>query len=52
MLGANHLIYGAHRERLSHAARIRMVQIDRQDGTRPFYAEGHRLLTARRLATR
>jgi len=50
MLGPNHLIYGTYGEPLTHAARIRMVQNDRQNGTRPFHADGHRLITARRLA--
>lgn len=53
MLGPNHHTYHlanqAYEERLSHAARIRMVQKDRHDETRPFHAEGHRLITARRL---
>lgn len=47
MLGPNHHNHG---ERLSHAARIWMVQKDRHDGTRPFHADGHRMITVRRLA--
>lgn len=50
MLGPKHHTDGTHGERLTHATRIRMVQVDRRDGTRPFYAKGHRLLTVRRLA--
>ena len=54
MLGPNHHTYHVaeqqYAERLSHAARIRMVQHERRDGTRPFNIDGHRLLTARRLA--
>lgn len=54
MLGPNHHTFHVanqtYGERLSHAARIQMVQKDRHDGTRPFHADGHRLITARRLA--
>jgi len=54
MLGPNHHTYQLANQtyggRLSHAARIRMVQKDRQDGTRPFHADGHRMITVRRLA--
>jgi hypothetical protein len=54
MLGPNHHTYHVtqheYGERLSHAARIRMVQRDREDGSKPFDLHGHRLVTARRLA--
>jgi len=54
MLGPNHHTYHLanqqYGERLSHAERIRMVQKDRQDGATPFHRDGHRLITARRLA--
>ena len=53
MLGPNHhtahMAHQAYDERLAHAARIRMVQKDR-DESRPFAHDGHRLITARRLA--
>lgn len=53
MLGPNHHSYHvasqSYGERLSHAARIRMVQKDRHDDS-GFNAEAHRLVTARRLA--
>ncbi len=52
MLGPNHHSYQlaqqTHAERLSHSARIQMVQKDRAE--RPFNHDGHRLITARRLA--
>ena len=55
MLGPNHHTYHVtqheYGERLNHAARIRMVQQDRRDGSKPFDLHGHRVLTARRLAT-
>ena len=54
MLGPNHTSYQiakqSYGERLDHAARIRMVQKDRQDEARPFNLDGFRILTARRLA--
>lgn len=53
MLGPNHNTYHvasqAYEERLNHAARIRMIQKDRKDDTKPFHREGFRLITARRL---
>lgn len=53
MLGPNHHTFHvanqAYDERLSHAARIRMIQRDRTDGPKPFNREGHRLVTVRRL---
>ncbi len=52
MLGPNHHSYQlakqTYGERLSHSARIRMIQKDRSE--RPFNHDGHRLITARRLA--
>lgn len=54
MLGPNHhsltVAHQAHQERLDHAARIRLVQRDRHDESKPFYREAFRALTARRLA--
>jgi len=54
MLGPNHHTYHVvrqqHDERLAHAARIRTVQQGRRDGSKPFHLEGHRAITARRLA--
>ena len=54
MLGPNHHTYHVtqheYGEHLSHAARIRMVQQDRRDGSKPFDLHGHRVVTARRLA--
>lgn len=45
-----HMANQAYEERLSHAARIRMVQKERHDDSKPFHRDGHRLITARRLA--
>lgn len=54
MLGPNHHTYHVasqqYDERLTHAARIRMVQKDRTDATKPFHRDAHRLVTTRRLA--
>lgn len=54
MLGPNttsyHMAKQTYGERLDHAARIRMVQKDRQDHARPFNRDAFRLLTTRRLA--
>lgn len=54
MLGPNHhsltVAHQAHAERLDHAARIRLVQRDRHDESKPFFRNAHRALTARRLA--
>ena len=54
MLGPNHHTYHlanqSYEARLTHAARIRMVQRERHDDSAPFNREGHRLLTVRRLA--
>ena len=54
MLGPNstsyHLAKQTYSERLDHAARIRMVQQDRQDHARPFHRDAFRMLTTRRLA--
>ncbi|MDQ2690295.1 MAG: hypothetical protein M3Y29_08485 [Chloroflexota bacterium] len=54
MLGPNHGTYHiaqqTYGERLDHAARIRMVQKDRHDGSEPFDRQAHRAMTARRLA--
>lgn len=53
MLGPNHHTYHVanqtYNERLTHAARIRMIQKDRRDD-QGFNTTGHRLITARRLA--
>jgi hypothetical protein len=53
MLGPNqhtmHMANQSYEERLSHSARIRMVQNDRQDD-QPFVLSTHRTLTVRRLA--
>ena len=55
MLGPNHhsltVAQQAHTERLDHAARIRLVQRDRHDESAPLWRNGHRALTARRLAS-
>lgn len=54
MLGPNsttyHMAQHTYSERLDHAARIRMVQKDRQDHARPFNRDAFRMLTTRRLA--
>jgi hypothetical protein len=54
MLGPNttsyHMAKQTYGERLDHAARIRMVQKDRQDHARPFNRDAFRMLTTRRLA--
>ena len=54
MLGPNHHTYHVasqqYEERLTHAARIRMVQKDRTDDAKPFQRDAHRLITTRRLA--
>ena len=54
MLGPNHHTYHvasqAYEERLTHAARIRMVQKERTDDGQPFHRDAYRLITARRLA--
>lgn len=54
MLGPNHhahqLATRMHDERLSHSARIRLVARERHDEQRAINLEGHRRLTAARLA--
>jgi hypothetical protein len=54
MLGPNHHTHHVasqqYEERLTHAARIRMVQKDRTDDAKPFHRDAYRLITARRLA--
>lgn len=54
MLGPNqhthHLASPEYAERLSHAARIRMVQKERSEEAPIFHIDAHRLITARRLA--
>ena len=56
MLGPNqhthHVASQQYAERLSHAARIRMIQKERSEteGTPFFNLDAHRLITARRLA--
>ncbi len=54
MLGPNHHTHHVasqqYEERLTHASRIRMVQKDRTDDTKPFHRDAYRLITARRLA--
>jgi hypothetical protein len=54
MLGPNHHTHHVasqqYEERLTHAARIRMVQKDRTDDEKPFHRDAYRLMTARRLA--
>lgn len=54
MLGPNHqshqLATQTYDERLSHAARIRMVSQARRDGTEPLDRNARRRLTAARLA--
>jgi hypothetical protein len=53
MLGPNqhtlHLANQSYEERLSHSARIRMIQKDRS-ADQPFVTSTHRALTVRRLA--
>ena len=54
MLGPNQhtfqLANHSYDERAMHSARINAIKRDRNDGEKPFHAEGHRLLTVRRLA--
>ena len=54
MLGPNHhtfhLANEAYDKRVQHAARIQAIKQDREDGTQPVNLEGHRFITARRLA--
>lgn len=54
MLGPNHhthhIASQQYNERLTHAARIRMVQKDREEGETFFTRDAFRAVTARRLA--
>lgn len=54
MLGPNHLTHDlatrTHQERLSHAARIRMIQRERRDGSQPLDKTAFRHITVARLA--